>query len=51
MTELLDPIITPVDGYGAVHFGAYDIITALNIRRDKIEYVDTKISQEQTKTE
>ena len=53
--ENLSPKLTPEldsnfqtgpDGYGAVHFSAYDIIdTIKNIILDKIEYVDTKIKQ------
>ena len=50
MTELLDHNYNQgLDGYGAVHFGAYDIITALkDLLGDKIEYVDTKISSAET---
>lgn len=37
------------DGYGAVHFSAYDIITTLkNIIGNRINYVDAKITQVET---
>ena len=44
--ELDSNFNTGPDGYGAVHFSAYDIIATIkDIILDKITYVDTKITQ------